>query len=233
MKTQVQKVIRHLERAVVSGKFTPDRRLPSERSLATKLAVSRSTVRDAMTTLVSRGMLTRRRGDGTYVVDQSEQHMAQIWTDMSQQHPALQADLVEFRAMVESRAAELAAKRHDPQDRKRLTEALAAVDAAYSGNQRKEQIRSDVEFHRAIADATHNPLFSYLMASLLKLLHEHVQLSLAGLEPESATAQQLRQQHRALATAILARDVDRARAIASGHMEFVATQLNALASTSK
>lgn len=228
MKSQVQQVIRHLERALLSGRFAPDQRIPSERDLATKLGVSRATVREATTILISRGMLTRRRGDGTYAVDRAEHGMAQIWMDMSQQHPGLQADLVEFRSMVESRAAELAAKRHDQQDRQRLTEALAAVDAAYSGNQREEQIRSDVEFHRAIADATHNPLFSTLMSSLLKLLHEHVQLSLAGVEPESATAQQLRQQHRALAAAILARDVDHARLLAGSHMQFVATQLNAL-----
>lgn len=228
MKTQVQQVIRHLERAVLGGTFTPARRIPSERTLALELGVSRSTVREAIAILISRGMLTRRQGDGTYAVDRSEHRMAQIWVDMSQQHPGLQADLVEFRTMVESRAAELAAKRYDQQDRQRLTDALAAVDAAYSGSQREEQIRSDVEFHRAIADATHNPLFSYLMSSLLKLLHEHVQLSLAGLEPESSTAQQLRHQHRALAAAILARDVDNARVLASGHMQFVATQLNAL-----
>lgn len=42
-------------------------------------------------------MLARRRGDGTYPVDQSERRMAEIWLDMSQQHPSLQADLLEFR----------------------------------------------------------------------------------------------------------------------------------------
>ena len=57
------------------------------------------------------------------------------------------------------------------------------------------QIRSDVAFHRAIADATHNPVFSYLIASLLALLHDHVQVSLAGLSPQSPVSQQLRRQH--------------------------------------
>lgn len=102
------------------------------------------------------------------------------------------------------------------------------MDAAYAGNDRREQIRSDVAFHRAIADATHNPVFSYLMSSLLKLLHEHVQLSLAGLEPQSQTSQQLRAQHRALLAAILGGDSEQARRVAVGHMDFVAVRLNAL-----
>lgn len=228
MRTQVQRALQYLEKALLNGSFPMDQRLPSERDLAEKLGLSRTTVREAITILASRGMLARRRGDGTYPVDQAERRMAEIWLDMSQRHPALQGDLIEFRAMIESRAAELAAKRHDRNDRERLEAALAAVDEAFAGNQRRAQIQSDVAFHSAIADATHNPLFSYLMSSLLKLLHEHVQLNLAGLEPRSVTAQRLRTQHRALLNAILARDADLARRVASEHMNFVALRLNAL-----
>lgn len=228
MSTQVEQVARYLESAILEGSLRHDRRLPSERALAAELTVSRATVREAIGTLVSRGLLTKRQGDGTYVVEQSDRRMAEIWLDMAQQHPRLQRDLVEFRAMLESRAAELAASRHGENDRERLQAAYEAVDAAYAGNDRHEQIRSDVAFHRAIADATQNPVFSYLMSSLLKLLHEHVQLSLAGLEPQSQTSQQLRMQHRALLAAILERDSERARDVAVGHMDFVAIRLNAL-----
>lgn len=228
MSTQLEQVARHLENAILEGRFRPDRRLPSERLLAAELAVSRATVREAIGTLVSRGLLTKRQGDGTYVVEQSDRQMAEVWLDMARQHPRLQSDLVEFRAMLESRAAELAASRHDENDRERLQATHEAVDAAYAGSDRREQIRSDVAFHRAIADATHNPVFSYLMSSLLKLLHEHVQLSLAGLEPQSQTSQQLRAQHRALLVAILEGDSEQARRVAAGHMDFVAVRLNAL-----
>lgn len=228
MSMQVEQVARHLENAILEGSLRHDRRLPSERALALELSVSRATVREAISMLVSRGLLTKRQGDGTYVVEQSDRRMAEIWLDMAQQHPRLQRDLVEFRAMLESRAAELAAARHDGNDRERLQAAYEAVDAAYAGNDRREQIRSDVAFHRAIADATHNPVFSYLMSSLLKLLHEHVQLSLAGLEPQSETSLQLRLQHGDLLDAILKRDSEQARAVSMGHMDFVAVRLNAL-----
>jgi DNA-binding GntR family transcriptional regulator len=71
-------------------------------------------------------------------------------------------------------------------------------------------------------------VFSYLIASLLALLHDHVQVSLAGLSPQSPVSQQLRRQHDALLSAILARDAARARDVAGGHMDYVAVQLNAL-----
>ncbi|MEP6907132.1 MAG: FCD domain-containing protein [Pseudoxanthomonas sp.] len=231
MRTQVEQVAKRLENAILDSGLRHDQRLPSERALAAELAVSRATVREAISTLVSRGLLTKRWGDGTYVVEPSDRRMAEVWLDMAQQHPRLQRDLVEFRAMLESRTAELAATRHDQEDRVRLQAVYEAVDAAYAGNDRREQIRSDVAFHRAIADASHNPVFSYLMSSLLKLLHQHVQLSLAGLEPQSEVSQQLRTQHAALLAAILAGDAEQARRTASGHMDFVAVRLNALART--
>lgn len=228
MPSQVEQVALHIEQGIADGRYPVDRRLPSERAFAEQFDASRSTVREAIGLLVSRGLLERRRGDGTYATAPNKRPMAEIWQDMAQKHPMLQADLVEFRAMLECRAAELAALRHDPSDRVRLQAARDAVDAAYAGNDRQMQISSDIAFHRAIADATHNPVFSYLSASLLALLHDHVQLSLAGLEPHSTASQQLRRQHDGLLDAILARDAGKAREAASGHINFVAVQLNAL-----
>lgn len=228
MGSQVNEVARTLEQAIVDGRFPAGSKLPPERALATLLKVSRSTVREAITLLGTRGMLARRQGDGTYVIAPEERHAAEIWGEMAQENPMLQADLVEFRAMLEGRAAELAALRHDAADRIRLEQAHMAVDAAYAGSDRRMQIQSDVAFHRAIADATHNKVFSYLCTSLLTLLHDHVQLSLAGLAPKSHTSQQLRRQHGDLLDAILSRDGQRAGRVAGNHIDFVAVQLNAL-----
>jgi GntR family transcriptional repressor for pyruvate dehydrogenase complex len=219
-----EQVAHRIERSILSRDF--ERRLPPERELAERYGVSRASVREGIGLLVARGLLTRRQGDGTYINTRSEQRMAEIWSDMAQRHPRLQENLIEFRTMLECQTAELAALRHDARDRERLIKAEAAVSAAYNGNDRKEQIGSDVAFHSAIADAAHNPLFSYLMASLLQLLHEHVQLSIAGLAPKSEMASQLRTQHRALLDAILSRDAVRARSVADGHMSFVKVRLN-------
>ena len=213
-----------IERAIFAYEFRG--RLPPERELAARYAVSRATLREALSLLVARGLLTRRQGSGTYINDDTDRRMAEVWSDMADRHPRLQDDLIEFRVMLECHTAQLAAARHDDVDRARLAQAAEAVDAAYSGSDRHEQIRADVAFHRAIADASHNPVFTYLVASLLKLLHDHVQLSIAGLAPGSDTARQLRAQHRALAEAILARDVAAAGRCAEAHMRFVRVTLN-------
>ncbi|WP_281784490.1 FadR/GntR family transcriptional regulator [Sinimarinibacterium flocculans] len=220
---------RRIEQAITDGRFRG--RLPAERALASQYGVSRATVRDAVGLLVARGLLSRRQGAGTFINDAADRRMAEVWADVVRQHPRLQESLVEFRTVMERRNAELAAARHDAEDRARLLKAAADVDAAYAGSDRRRQIDADVALHRAIAEATHNPVFAQLMNSLLRLLHDHVQLSIAGLAPGSGAAAQLRAQHSALTAAILDRDAERAGRLAEHHMGYVGTILNDLRPT--
>ncbi len=225
---QPENVARRLERALQRGEFKPGDRVPAERVLAQRWRVSRPVVREGIGMLVARGLLTRRHGSGTYVNDATEQIGAQVWTDMSRRHEGLPGDFFEFRHMLECRAAELAAQRHDAADRKRLQAAEAAVDAAYSGADRQAQMQADIAFHHAIAEATHNPVFAYLMTSLQKLLHDHMQLTLAGTVPRSRSFDHVREQHRRLLQAILARDAAAAARIAGEHIDFVRVRMNHL-----
>ena len=225
---RAQAVAEYLERGIVERRYVSNAALPPERELAEQLGVSRATLREGIGLLVARGLLARRHGVGTFVSDRVERQMAEVWADMVERHPALQGDLIEFREMLESRTAELAAARATPQERARLTQLADELDTAYRGDDRRLQVQADVAFHRAIADASHNPVFSYLTTSLLQLLHEHVKLSIAGLAPATETALQLRSQHRELCDAIVAGDTARARSVASRHMEFVRIRLNDL-----
>jgi len=223
---RAEAVARRVERGILDGEFVD--RLPAERALAQRLGVSRASLREGLGLLAARGLITRRQGDGTLINDPDQSRMAEIWGEMVSRHEGLQASLTEFRRMLECETAWQAARRHDANDRVRLQQVADAVERAYRGADRAEQIRSDVAYHRAIADASHNPLYSTLMASLLKLLHEHVQLSIAGLAPDSDVSAALRAQHAEVICHILARNADAARAAAGRHIEYVRVQLNHL-----
>ncbi|WP_272868037.1 FadR/GntR family transcriptional regulator [Caldimonas tepidiphila] len=215
-----------LERAILERRYKPGEALPPERSFAAQLGVSRATLREAVGQLVERGLLVRRQGAGTFVSGQIDEHMADPWVQMLRRHPLLQGDLLEFREMLEMRSAELAAQRATEEDRALLRERYAAVEQAYATPDRAAQVRADVAFHRAIADATRNPVFSYLIASLMKLLQEHVQISISDLPHDSQQARALTRQHRALLDAILRQDAARARRAAQSHLGFVKLRLN-------
>ncbi|MCK6424412.1 MAG: FCD domain-containing protein [Burkholderiaceae bacterium] len=212
---------RRLERAIVTRELRPGERLPAERAWAAQLGVSRAALREALRLLAERGLVQQRHGAGSFVAERPDERRADPWTQLLQRQPLMQADLLEFREMLEIRCAELAAERADAADLARLAERHAAVAAAYAGADRAEQVRADVAFHRAIADATRNPVFSYLVATLLELLHEHVQLSIADLAPDSAEARDLAAQHAALWQALRAHDPAGAAAAARRHIGFV------------
>jgi GntR family transcriptional repressor for pyruvate dehydrogenase complex len=217
---------RNLEDLIVESAYKPGERLPSERELAVRLGVSRATLREAVGKLVERGLLIRRQGAGTYVCEQIDDRMSDPWTEMLRRHPLMQGDLLEFREMLEARMAELAAVRANEQDRSMLTNRFEAVALAYREPNRPAQINADIAFHRAIADATHNPVFSLLNACLTKLLHEHIQISISDLPHDSDASRTLTVQHQALFDAILKQDPVKARRAATAHIGFVKVRLN-------
>ena len=67
-----------LSKGIHSGLWQPDEALPSERMLSDSLAISRVTARKAIDTLCARGMLTRKRGSGTYITPKLEQPLSRL-----------------------------------------------------------------------------------------------------------------------------------------------------------
>lgn len=72
---QLQKVLRD---AILSRTLTPDAAIPPERDLAEEFGVSRLTVRKAVDGLVEEGLITRRRGAGTFVASRVEKSFSKM-----------------------------------------------------------------------------------------------------------------------------------------------------------
>jgi DNA-binding FadR family transcriptional regulator len=67
VKTKSENVTNYIRQQIAQGRWTPNKRLPSERDLLKTLDVSRATLRDSLATLEAEGLVTRRHGSGTYV----------------------------------------------------------------------------------------------------------------------------------------------------------------------
>ena len=214
-------VAAELERRLLEGSLKPGDRLPSERSLALGLGVSRPSLREAIQKLVMKGLLTTRQGAGTHVTDRLEAHFVDPWQDLIKGHPLLHRDLLEVRQMLESLAASLAADRATDLDIDRLDSAYATLDGAYAGNDLAACIDADVAFHQAVAEASHNVLIGHLTASLMRVIHGHVSTNLGHLHTRPERWNQLQSQHRAIWQAIRDHKPQEAAAAARAHIEFV------------
>jgi GntR family transcriptional repressor for pyruvate dehydrogenase complex len=146
-----EETVERLGTAIRTGILPAGSRLPAERNLADELRISRSTLRQALTTLVQSGHLIshRGRGGGTFVTDRPP------LADTSVR--PLGADawaVLEYRVAIETGATVLACERGEREDFDRLdnvVERMLVVDDFDSYR------RADIRFHIGLAEAAHSP----------------------------------------------------------------------------
>ncbi|WP_342113947.1 FCD domain-containing protein [Pseudoduganella sp. OTU4001] len=214
-------VATELETRILEGSLKPGDRLPAERELAVELGVSRPSLRGALQALVAKGLLVTRHGGGTFVTDSMQAAFTDPWQQMLKDHPDIHGDMLEFRHMLEGQAAQLAAERGTVEDFERIRSCYEALEQAYEARDLERCIVTDVEFHQAIAEASHNVMIGHLSSSLHKVMEGHVQSNLEYLNARPELWAQLREQHRAIWEAVRERRMDRAGSAAHHHLDFV------------
>jgi DNA-binding FadR family transcriptional regulator len=199
-------VVDRLRRAIALGVVLPGERLPSERTLAESLEVSRVTVREALRVLQGEGLLLTKRGSNGTVVAAGATGLNRI----GEEYRAEVGEVFEYRLAVETMAARLAAQRGTEDNIARLLlcqESLAASSDVDSFR------RADSEFHLTVASMSGNKMlrqsvedaraaaFSWLDLRKFRVFHES---SIRG--------------HAAIINAISRHDSDEAAAAMAAHI---------------
>jgi GntR family transcriptional repressor for pyruvate dehydrogenase complex len=210
-----EEVVERLHAFIDIEQLEPGDRLLSERELAQRLGVSRTSVRQALTALRVGGLVEIRHGDGVYLLRPPEDVVPSLAQGLLDSHAKLPA-VMEVREALETQTARLAARRRteaDLQDmRQALTEMSAVVDAG------EDAADADRRFHGAIAAASHNEFLVSLMNQLAEPIDQtrRASLSRPGRPPRSLMA------HDAILHAIEAQDEDAAAQAMRNHLEVVA-----------
>src|SRR5699024_9359456 len=112
-------IIDQIKIAIEEGRVKPGDKLPSERALAEKLDVSRTSVKEAITVLESSGIVTVRPGVGMYLSNDSRRTLISQVTLMINQRTDHFSDLIELWQAIERDAAYYAAIRmtHEQEDK--------------------------------------------------------------------------------------------------------------------
>jgi GntR family transcriptional regulator, transcriptional repressor for pyruvate dehydrogenase complex len=147
--TAFEETLERLGTAIKIGLLPPGSRLPAERELCTRLGISRSTLRQALTALAQSGHLhaVRGRGGGTFVADQPPPA-----EPPSRQLLAEWRDACDLRLAVELGVAALAADRAREEDLQPLDEVVVAMDELLDDFAAYRQ--ADVRFHIGLAEST-------------------------------------------------------------------------------
>lgn len=214
-------VARHIETLILEGSLAPDEGLLPERDLAGRLNVSRPTLRDGLRLLQDRGLLVGEKGRGLRVAPLGRAAITDPLLALLSERPEVEDDYLDFRDVVESHAAGLAAARATPLDRDRIAAALEGIETAHAAAIPDDEAEADAALHQAIYEASHNLVLLQIMRALSGSLRSNVARNRGRMFALARVRDHLRDQHRAIAAAILAADPDAARAAAHAHLAYV------------
>ncbi|MCF4165402.1 FCD domain-containing protein [Zavarzinia compransoris] len=209
----------HLRELILQGVLRPGDRLAPERELAEKLGVSRPSLRDAVDLLERSGLLVTSRA-GTAVASFLAPLSEPIAT-LFEEDERVTADYFEFRLMMESQAARLAALRATDLDLAAIREQLTVLEAAHAEEDHGGEAAADVDLHMLIYEAAHNVVLLHMMRAIADLLRRGIFYSREQFYGRPGLRDAVMAQHRTIAEAVLARDPDRAEKAAVDHLRFI------------
>lgn len=203
---------------IASGQLRPGNPLPPERELTEAFGVGRSSIREALRMLESRGVIASASG-GAFVVAEAanplESSLRLLFT-LDEQTGI--ADLFELRRILDCEAAALAADRRTEAHLAEMDAAGADMAASLATSGRSDDfIDADLRFHLAVAEATGNRLLLHSMHAVRDVVRRALlTVFVIPGSPERAVVE-----HRAIQAAIAARDGERARTEMLDHLSRV------------
>ncbi|WP_443051205.1 FadR/GntR family transcriptional regulator [Streptomyces sp. JV185] len=218
----VEQAADHLREQITEGHWPVGTRIPGETTLARTLGVGRSTVREAVRTLATLGLLQSRQGAGVFVI---ADRVTEDWP--ARLSRAAVTDVYEVRMLIEVQAARLAARRRTDEDLAALDAALCARRAAGAGGD-AEFVDADIVLHRTVVAAAHNPVLTDLFGEFAPVLRQGLVdlVELLGLRREDPGHGDAA--HDALVRAVVAGDAESAGRAAQAELEATLARLRAV-----
>lgn len=206
--------------AVQAGTFAPGESLPSERMLAERFGVSRSSVREAIRLLEQSGVVEVLTGSGTYVRADAMTPGTALRVKSAIVGDESPLDIVIARQALEPTIAEYAALKRSDADLLSLEANLKQHEAALMRGE--DTLVVDREFHRMLSRATHNATLVMLMEHLVNSMSQRTWSILKGSTHAVAGSDKLSlAQHRAVFEAVQAYDAETARSAMARHLRTV------------
>ena len=197
---------------LIAGEWKPGDKIPSENELAAQLQVSRISVRSALQRLSSLGLVESRQGEGTFVCEFSGAQYANNLIPLIVFERSDMQDLMEFRNILDSEIAALAALRATDTD-------IALLHQNYQRHMAAEGDVTkcadyDSEFHCLLAAATHNALFHKVYQVFQPVFRKNMHQIVSIMGVSGA-----RVNHAAILAAVEQHDPEAARAAMQTHVQ--------------
>lgn len=187
-------------------------RLPSEHKLSERFGVGRSTVREAIKSLVTRGILEVKRGSGTFVKNPELDNGDPLGLSKYKDKYRLAMDLFDIRILLEPEVAAAACKNATKEQKDGIKELCDEIEMLYIDG--KNHIKKDMEFHETIAKCCGNKVIEAIIPVILTAITTFANLTYRRLQKETIET------HREITDAIIRGDAMGAKCAMIMHLTY-------------
>ena len=215
--TLTSQLVKVLTQRIHEGALKPGDRLPTEQELIEEFEVSRTVVREAITSLKAAGLVASQQGVGAFVLKGDATPSFRIdGTSLNLIKDVIA--VLELRIAIESDAAALAAQRRSEAQVEAMRDALDRMAAAIDASE--DAVAPDLDFHRTIAEATGNRHFTHLFSYLGSLMIPRARIQTFKYFAADRTEylRRVNREHEDIYQAIKRQDVDSARSAMRLHL---------------
>jgi GntR family transcriptional repressor for pyruvate dehydrogenase complex len=208
-----EQVITHVRSLIESGLLRPGDRLMSERELAQRIGVSRTSVRAGLRSLAAMGVVQTRQGAGTFITAGPPTLVSEPLRLIASLHGLSLGGLFEVRRVLEAGTAALAAERASAEQIATISDEVTGMYAALHDPQLF--LDYDLRFHRAVAAAANNPMLGAIIEAVAALFFEERRATIERAHNLKESADM----HRKIYQAIRAKDREAARVAMEEHVQ--------------
>jgi GntR family transcriptional repressor for pyruvate dehydrogenase complex len=210
-----QSAARTIQAMILEGKLEAGKKIPSQRDLSQSLKISRATLREALLTLETLGLLRTEPGRGTFVARRETSASREMvrWR-YGESYPL--ADVFDTRLLLEGKIAGLSAGTLSDKQIAALASATDNMERHWAEGDLLANVEADLEFHSIIVAACPNQMLADLYNSTRALITETQRRPIPITEP--ARMRESIAEHRQILAAFLARDPAQAKARMEDHV---------------
>ncbi|MEJ9232835.1 FadR family transcriptional regulator [Peribacillus butanolivorans] len=220
-------VAQEIENKINAGIYEEGEKLPSERELTQAHNVSRNVIRQALTILREKGLITIKPGKGAYITKIKDTLVTETLKRVIGKYDSSIEDIQEVRYELETLVIKLAVKKACSDNIEELKSICNQMDKDISIS---SFLDLDLKFHKALASSTQNPIFSVLVNSFFDMT-EHTTFLLTNYTNSFINVMDKAQEHHwMLIKSIESRDVDRAILVMQDHMNLFGEEISLLKS---
>ena len=208
-------IVRQFHALIREGVLKHGDRLPSERTLAGRFKVSRSSIREAIRSLELQGLVVSKRGSGTFIDTENLDSVVALVAAVLNTGADKLRDIFEMRHLLEPQIAALAAQRATGEEVQRMREILEEQERQIARGE--TGVEADTAFHFALASAAHNSALVKVVSAVEDILQRSRDRSLQ----EPGRPRRSLDSHRQMLQAIETGDADEARRAMEHHLTAV------------